>query len=352
LLTLRVFPVVRSAHIDDLNAAKARPTFFFEVTYDAEGRVLPADWSRYSLIQLLRQLWKSPPASLELFEPLWFRFLSRWIAVALIFRVRTRGTASTLGFYAIENSALVDVTPGPVRLRPVTVRLYRRFLSFLISRLVDRIAFGTDAAAATYSDLVDGSVDTVVIHDLRRPRAGSVAAKTPGFVSFVGALEARKGLPELMEAWSEVEARHPHARLHIIGDGALREEAASWVAQRPQTRILCGRLPHHEVISTLHTTQVFVLPSQRKKGWREQVGLGIVEALSCGCTVVSTDETGVAAWLVANGHYVIAADETYACLGIAIAAAVELPIEPASVLASLPAQDGRVKADAWLHRPA
>jgi glycosyltransferase involved in cell wall biosynthesis len=44
----------------------------------------------------------------------------------------------------------------------------------------------------------------------------------------------------------------------------------------------------------LRTSAVVAMPSVRRPGWREQIGLPLVEGLTHGCRVVTTAETGLA----------------------------------------------------------
>jgi glycosyltransferase involved in cell wall biosynthesis len=98
------------------------------------------------------------------------------------------------------------------------------------------------------------------------------------------------------------------------------------------------------------------LASQPTAGWREQVGLPIVEGLAHGCRVVTTDQTGLAGWLrehADRGHRVVPAGGSGADLAAAVLAALTTPTGdgPGSVLADLPVRDGRLAADDWLFEP-
>ena len=103
------------------------------------------------------------------------------------------------------------------------------------------------------------------------------------------------------------------------------------------------------MIQILTDTSLIAIPSQRWGHWREQINAAITEALSVGCTVVTTTETGLAPWLQAQGHTVLPADVSAKELGASIASALRSPLDPAAVLESLPPRDGRVLADQWLH---
>jgi glycosyltransferase involved in cell wall biosynthesis len=52
--------------------------------------------------------------------------------------------------------------------------------------------------------------------------------------------------------------------------------------------------PRAEVHELLRSSAVVAMPSVRRPGWREQIGLPLVEGLTHGCRVVTTTETGLA----------------------------------------------------------
>ena len=91
-----------------------------------------------------------------------------------------------------------------------------------------------------------------------------------------------------------------------------------------------------------------MLPSQPRPRWREQVGLPIVEGLGRGCLVVTTSETGLAEWLTAHGHYVVSPPDDAAAFSDALSRAIADTRSPMSVVADLPAVDGRAAAEAWM----
>jgi len=171
--------------------------------------------------------------------------------------------------------------------------------------------------------------------------------KVPGRLLFLGDLSQRKGFDSVLAAWTKVRNRAPDAVLTVVGRGALLDEARA--AARADDRIRVIADPPRDVVhAELRRASVLVLPSRRQGAWREQVGLPIVEGLAHGCTVVTTDETGIADWLLRNGHGVIPAGSVGELLAPVVAEAVHRPLEPGAVRASLPQQDSRLEADAWL----
>ncbi len=346
--SLRIFPQVRSALIDDLNAESPRPTLFMERYYEAASRQLPADWEQVTKLQALVRVWRAPPETLELFEPMWFAHFPFWLALAATHRIRTVGTHARRVFFAIENNDFSSLIPRGAKFGGLPTKITRLALRLLIPLLVDRIAYGSEASAALYSQVVS-RCDTRLIPPVRASRGTSTPAKSEGTVAFVGALHERKGLPLLLSAWEIVEGELPRAQLTIIGDGPLADEVERWAGKNPERRIFRGQLERPHVVQILTDTSVIAVPSQPWRRWREQINGAIQEALSVGCTVVTTTETGLAPWLLTHGHLVVKPDLSAKELGERIVSAVRSPLDPAAVLESLPPRDGRVLADLWLH---
>ena len=347
--SLRIFPQIRSLHIDDLDAQSPRPTLFLERYYEAAERELPDDWAQVSRLQALIHVWRTPPETLELFEPLWFRYFPFWIALAATHRLRTARTHAHRVFYAIENNDLKLIVPRGERLGGMPTVLVSLALRCLIPLLVDKIAYGSEASAALYSQFTGSRCETRLIPQVRAPRISWTPAKPAGTVAFVGVLHERKGLPLLLRAWELVEPDVPEAHLTIMGDGPLAQEVVSWAAERPEARTFIGQVSRTDVIMLLTNISVIAIPSQRWQRWREQVNGAIQEALSVGCTVVTTTETGLAPWLREHGHTVVEPGSSAVELAASLVAAVRSPLDASAVTGSLPARDGRVLADLWLH---
>lgn len=115
------------------------------------------------------------------------------------------------------------------------------------------------------------------------PAPNRPAAAAP-VVGFVGQLIERKGLIDLMEAWSRIEAAdRPDAPiLRLAGEGPLQERLQSWRAtlRRPDRVELCGYT--EDVVSFYHGCTLLVMPSLS-----EGFGLAAAEAAACGLPVVA-----------------------------------------------------------------
>lgn len=121
--------------------------------------------------------------------------------------------------------------------------------------------------------------------DLFRPAPAS--GPRPLTAGFVGRLVPEKGVDLLLAALREV----PEARAVIVGDGpaapVLRQQAAVLgVADRVDWR---GYVPHEDVAAVYQEIDVLALPSRPIRGWSEQFGRVVIEALASGVPVIASD---------------------------------------------------------------
>ena len=107
---------------------------------------------------------------------------------------------------------------------------------------------------------------------------------------YVGKFSQAKGLPWLLDAFSDLTRQQPDLRLHIAGDGAGPEAEAlrtRMQAMKPAV-IMHGMLDQEKLAHLMRRCRVCVLPS-----FYEGVPLVLVEAAACGCNLVSTELPGV-----------------------------------------------------------
>jgi colanic acid/amylovoran biosynthesis glycosyltransferase len=106
----------------------------------------------------------------------------------------------------------------------------------------------------------------------------------------VAALSRRKGVDVLLEAFAEVLAARPDARLTVAGDG---EEAGALRAQADALGIAAaveftGAVAHDRVVDLYHRADVYCLPS-----FSEGVPTVLMEAMATDLPVVATAVGGV-----------------------------------------------------------
>jgi glycosyltransferase involved in cell wall biosynthesis len=104
-------------------------------------------------------------------------------------------------------------------------------------------------------------------------------------ILFVGRLEERKGIFELLGAFERV-AHRVDARLVLVGDGPAMTRVRA-AASSGRIRVV-GARPHDEVAKWMAACDLLVLPS-----WMEGTPNVVLEALSCGRPVVATRVGGI-----------------------------------------------------------
>jgi len=118
--------------------------------------------------------------------------------------------------------------------------------------------------------------------------------ETP-IISFIGRLDERKGLRELLEAWKEIHAFHGNAVLLIVGEGSMRREIQETMRREflGGSIILCGF--QKNVSQILLQSRMLVLPSY----W-EGFGYVLLEAMAARIPVVACNVSSMPE-IVASG---------------------------------------------------
>jgi len=110
----------------------------------------------------------------------------------------------------------------------------------------------------------------------------------PVQVAYAGKLSRSKGVPWLLRALSRIEDFH--WQLHLIGSGRGPEMVECLeLARELKDRVkIYGALPQAKLAKIMKEAHLFVLPS-----FFEGLPLVLLEALACGCRLVSTALPGV-----------------------------------------------------------
>ncbi len=124
--------------------------------------------------------------------------------------------------------------------------------------------------------------------EIFHPEPGTDATATD--LLYVGKYSQAKGLPWLLDAFSQMRQAQPGLRLHIAGGGSGPE--ADELRQRLDSLapavIQHGQLDQPDLAELMRRCGVCVLPS-----FYEGVPLVLVEAAACGCQLVATDLPGI-----------------------------------------------------------
>ena len=143
-------------------------------------------------------------------------------------------------------------------------------------------------------------IPEAVDHDLFKPGDADTARAhirrygvTKPFVLFVSSLWPYKNCEGLLRAFAEAKAVLADHQLVVIGPGRDEKYAAALPALAGELGIadnvlFLGGLPLTETVHFYRAADVFVYPS-----FNETFGLPILEAMACGCPVVTSDTTAM-----------------------------------------------------------
>lgn len=119
------------------------------------------------------------------------------------------------------------------------------------------------------------------------------AAAAPGgggesTILFAGRLIREKGIFVLLDAFAQIRARLPGARLRVVGDGPARNEFETRVRELKLSDAvrLSGWVRNRALPAELRAADVCVGPSLTTRKWEEQVGMAALQAMACGVPVV------------------------------------------------------------------
>ena len=127
-----------------------------------------------------------------------------------------------------------------------------------------------------------------------RPRDADEPGPATPTALFVGAMDsghAFKGVPQLIEAFTQVRDRVPCA-LRLIGDGDLRPglEALAHASPARDSIEFLGRVDDDQLANEYRHASVVVLPSTTRE---EAFGVVLAEGMASGCPCIASDFPGV-----------------------------------------------------------
>jgi len=112
----------------------------------------------------------------------------------------------------------------------------------------------------------------------------------------VGRLTEKKGFSYLINACCRLKERGYHFTCHIVGEGPLRQELETLITHLglEDTVVLCGAIPHTDVIEEYRQAALFVLPCiVALDGDRDGIPNVLIEAMAMEVPVVSTCHSGI-----------------------------------------------------------
>lgn len=187
-------------------------------------------------------------------------------------------------------------------------RLKQRFFATAIRRAVKHADALVVPSAATRDETIKyvggdpdrfhvayHGVDTSVFHpvdDAERERVrASLGLQGRSYIGFLGTLEPRKNVPNLVRAWVQAFHDDPQAPALVLAGGKGWDqdiEPALAEVPRHMTVLRPGYLPLEDLAGFLSGSEVLAYPSIA-----EGFGLPVLEAMACGAAVLTTRETSL-----------------------------------------------------------
>ncbi|MBJ7600219.1 glycosyltransferase family 4 protein [Candidatus Nephthysia bennettiae] len=134
-------------------------------------------------------------------------------------------------------------------------------------------------------------------------------------VLFVGRLEKRKGLPDLLRAYEYLQQRVPRSRLIVVGDGPMRGKLDSFVSShRLENVVMAGYVPDQVLPRYYSSADIACFPATGG----ESFGLVLLEAMAAGLPVVATEIPGYMSVVEAGTDSVTVRPKSPGELGLAL----------------------------------
>ncbi len=196
----------------------------------------------------------------------------------------------TLPMFAVEAAEVPVVGTFHTNFdRSLWYSLLRRRFARVASRLDAAIAVSPTAAAAIDRyftidwRIIPNGIDLTTFHPGVDAPA-SMRDENPTIL-FLGRLDPRNGLAELINAFSIVSERVPDSRLIVVGDGPLRTHYQRAAAGNPSIRFE-GAVKDARPAYYANAT-VYACPTTKAS-----FGITLLEAMACGAPIVCSDIPG------------------------------------------------------------
>ena len=194
---------------------------------------------------------------------------------------------------------------APDSLTPLA-RAYRRMNYPYSARVADAIIINSESLRSEiqrYLKVDERKLKLIyeaVDHDLFKPGdVGAARARvasygvTKPFILFVSSLWPYKNCDGLLRAWALARSELGDRQLAIVGGGRSQEYVASLHSLAGELGIteevvFVGGVPLEETVNFYRAADAFVYPSLN-----ETFGLPILEAMACGCPVVTSDTSAM-----------------------------------------------------------
>lgn len=226
-----------------------------------------------------------------------------WNALPLL---QATWACKRLGIPVIVRGDSNDMKPRPFWVRWGHRALLGQFDAFMAVGLANRAFYlrsGVDEAsifsAPHFVDNARFRLQCEAEH-LRRAelRAGWSVPEDAVCFSFVGKIERKKHLPDLIAAVARAAAQGPRVHLLVVGSGEQLLHSRDLAAQLDAPVTFAGFLNQTQLGAAYAVTDCLVLPSDHGETW----GLVVNEAMACGIPALVSDRVGCGPDLVQEGQ--------------------------------------------------
>lgn len=205
-----------------------------------------------------------------------------WVSLA----ASLRATAPTVGtFHAWSDRDRAYSLARPL-LRRVALGLDARVAVSPAACSYHAHALGLDERAFV---VIPNAVDVARFAD-----AEPISGAMPPTLLFVGRLERRKGLEQLIRALIILKSERPDVRLLVVGEGPERDRCQALIPARLRSDVVfLGRVEQDDLPRFYKSADIFVSPALGG----ESFGIVLIEAMAAGTPVVASDIPGYRAVL-------------------------------------------------------
>ena len=159
-----------------------------------------------------------------------------------------------------------------------------KVLSRTLMKKADGFVFQTDMAKNFYSKKI-GERSCVIPNPIPINEIPTVDYQgTSDVIVTMGRLQEQKNHKMLIDAFHKVHLQRPEVRLHIYGEGRLREVLEDYIYEKGLNEVVTLKGNHLNVLNQIKDARMFVLSSNY-----EGMPNALMEALTMGLPCISTD---------------------------------------------------------------
>lgn len=179
--------------------------------------------------------------------------------------------------------------------------------------------FHIKAKGVLYNSVDIDSIERVLEQNQKKYRAAYGIDKDAVVITFTGRLLPEKGIPQLINAFEQLQKTHRNIYLFLAGDGGLEDFVR---LHENEHLIPLGRRTFDEVMILLSETDIFCLPS-----FSEGFSTSILEAIVCKCYVVTTERGGARETFPTDDYGMVIPNNNARILKDALVKAINNPVK-------------------------